>query len=114
MKTRHAYDLAVILNTMLKTKGMAGFKIARNLRMIDEELKEYYSKRDELFSKYGTESNGQYIIAKDSENYPLFMEEIRPYDEQEVEFDFRKITESEIAESELTAEQMLLIWEMME
>lgn len=114
MKIKHAYDLAVILNSMLKTKGMVGFKLARNLRMIDEELKEYYSKREELFFKYGEEINGQMVINRDSENYPLFMKEIQPYDEQEIQLEFRKITESELAESDLTAEQMLLIWEMVE
>lgn len=114
MKIRHAYDLAVILNSLLKTQGMAGFKIARNLRMIDEELKEYYAKREELFARYGEEVNGQLVISRDSENYPLFMAEMQPYDEQDVEFDFRKITEEEIAGSGLTAEQMLLIWEMVE
>lgn len=114
MKIRHAYDLAVILNSLLKTKGVVGFKIARNLRMIDEELKEYYSVRNDLFQKYGEEVNGQLVINRDSENYPLFMKEIQPYDEQEISIEFRKITEDELAESELTAEQMLLIWEMVE
>lgn len=113
MKLSQADTLLNVLNTMLQTKGIVGFKIARNYRMINDELKEYNEKKLELFEKYGREENGKLIIEKDSENYPLFLQEIKPYEEQEVEFNFRMITEEELAESELTAEQMLILSEYM-
>ena len=113
MKLQQADTLLNILTTMLQTKGIVGFKIARNYRMITEELKEYIDKKMELFKKYGKEENGQIIIDKDSENYPLFLKEIEPYNEQEVQFNFRMITEDELANSELTAEQMLILSEYM-
>ena len=114
MKLSQADTLLNILSTMLETKGIVGFKIARNYRMIEDELKEYIQKKQELFMKYGNEVEGKLIIEKDSENYPLFLQEIKPYEEQEVEFNFRKITEEELAQSELTAAQMLLLGEMVE
>ena len=113
MKLQQADTLLNILTTMLQTKGIVGFKIARNYRMISDELKEYNDKKMELFKKYGREENGQIIIDKDSENYPLFLQEIQPYNEQEVQFNFRMITEEELANSELTAEQMLILSEYM-
>ena len=113
MKLQQADTLLNILTTMLQTKGIVGFKIARNYRMITEELKEYNDKKMELFKKFGREENGQIIIDKDSENYPLFLKEIEPYNEQEVQFNFRMITEEELANSELTAEQMLILSEYM-
>ena len=113
MKLQQADTLLNILTTMLQTKGIVGFKIARNYRMISDELKEYNDKKMELFKKYGREENGQIIIDKDSENYPLFLQEIEPYNEQEVQFNFRMITEEELANSELTAEQMLILSEYM-
>lgn len=113
MKLQQADTLLNILTTMLQTKGIVGFKIARNYRMISDELKEYNDKKMELFKKYGKEENGQLIIDKDSENYPLFLQEIEPYNEQEVQFNFRMITEEELANSELTAEQMLILSEYM-
>ena len=76
MKLSQAESLALVLNTMLNVKGIVGFKIARNLRMINEELKEYNEKKEELFRKYGEEKDNQLIIEKDSENYPLFLEEM--------------------------------------
>ena len=114
MKLSQADTLLNILSTMLNTKGIVGFKIARNYRMINEELKEYFEKKQELFEKYGTKQDDKLIIDKDSENYPLFLQEIEPYLNQEVEFNFRKITEEELSSSELTAEQMLLIEDMVE
>ncbi len=113
MKLQQADTLLNLLTTMLQTKGIVGFKIARNYRMLSDELKEYNEKKMELFKKYGKEDNGQLIIDKDSENYPLFLQEIKPYDEQEVEFNFRMITEDELSNSELTAEQMLILSQFM-
>lgn len=114
MKISQAENLAIALQTLNDVKGVVGFKIARNLRMINDELREYYQFKQELFKKYGEEQDGQLIINKESENFPLFMKELTPLMETEVSFDFRKITEEELIESGLTSGQMSLIWEMVE
>lgn len=113
MKTSQAESLSIALNSLMEEKGIVGLKLARNKRMIDDELKEYYEFKQELFKKYGEEKDGNLVIAKDSENYPLFMKEIEPLENQEVNFDFRKISEDELAGSTLTARQMNAIWEWM-
>lgn len=114
MKYSQAEILAINLSTMLETKGVVGFKIARNLRMINDELREYYEYKQELFKKYGEEVDGNLVINKDSENYPLFLNEIKQIAETEVNFDFRKITEEELIDSGLSAKQMSLIWEIVD
>ena len=113
MKQSQAKLLSLSLNTMMEEKGVVGLKLMRNKRMIDDELKEYYEFEAELFRKYGEEKDGQLIISKDSENYQEFLKEIEPLNNQEVTFDFRKITEDELAQSNLTANQMAVIWEYM-
>lgn len=113
MKLSQAESLALVLTGMLDTKGIVGFKIARNLRMLNDELKEFNEKKMELFQKYGEEKDGQLIIDKGSKNYPLYLEEIKPYEEHEVEFNFRIITEEELSNSELTAEQMYVLSDYM-
>ena len=113
MKQSQAEILSLSLNSMMNEKGSVGLKIMRNKRMIDEELKEYYKLEADLFRKYGEEKDGQLVIAKDSENYPLFIKEIEPLNNEEVSFEFRKITEEELANSNLTANQMAVIWEWM-
>lgn len=114
MKIKQAEIIKSVLETMLETKGIVGYKIARNLRMINEELIEYENVKRELFRKYGKEENNQLIIDKDSENYPLFLGELKPYQEQEVEFDFKKITEEELSNSGLSANQMMFLMEYFE
>lgn len=113
MKSTQAETLALSLSLLGEVKGSAGLKIARNLRMINEELKEFYQFKQELFQKYGEEKDGQLIIQKDSPNYPLFLNELAKID-HEVNFDFRKLTDEELVESGLTANQMALIWEIVE
>lgn len=113
MKLSEAENLALALENMMNAKGIVGYKIARNLRMINDELKEYYELKQELFRKYGTQDGDRIVIPKDSEGYPLFMEEIAPFEGQEVEFDFRMIKESELMESDLTAQQMYVLNEYM-
>lgn len=113
MKTFEAEMLGISLETMMDTKGIVGLKIARNHRMIEDELKEYYQFKQELFKKYGEEKDGQLVISKDSENYPLFISELKPLEEQELNFSFRMIKEDELADSGLTARQMAMIWDWM-
>lgn len=113
MKQSQAEQLSIALNSLMDEKGVVGLKIARNKRMIDDELREYYEFKQELFKKYGEERDGQLMISKDSENIDQFLTELKPLDEQEVDFDFRKITEDELAGSNLTARQMALIWDYM-
>lgn len=111
MKIKQADQLAQILSTMLQSKGIVGYKIARNLRMINEELTEYNEIKMDLFKKYGEQDDDKLIINKDSENYSLFLNEISQYEEQEVDFNFRKFTEEELQNSDLTAEQMYFLSE---
>lgn len=113
MKQSQAEQLSIALNSLMEEKGVVGLKIARNKRMIDDELREYYEFKQELFKKYGEERDGQLMISKDSKNIDQFLAELKPLDEQEVDFDFRKITEDELAGSNLTARQMALIWDYM-
>lgn len=112
MKIFEAENLAMSLQTMLETKGVVGYKIARNLRMINDELKDYYQFKQTLFEKYGElAEDGNLIIKKDSANYQDFLKEYEPVMNQEVEFDFKKITEEEFENGDLTAEQILILSE---
>lgn len=111
MKIKEADNLAIILGTMTQIKGVVAYKVARNLRMITEELKEYNEIKNELFKKYGEVKGENVIIEKTSNNYNLFLEEIKPYEEQDVNFDFKKITEEELENGDLTVEQIIILSE---
>lgn len=113
MKASQAEKLALSLNELMDVKGSAGLKIARNLRMINDELREYYQFKEELFKKYGEEKDGTLMVNKDSANFSSFVEELNKID-YDVNFDFRKITDDELVESGMNARQMSIIWEMTE
>ena len=112
MKLSQAENLSSSLSLLAEIKGSAGLKIARNKRMIDDELKEYYERKQELFKKYGTQEGEFLKIPK--ENEKAFMGEMLPLSEMEVDFNFRKLTEAELIESGMTSAQMSLIWEMVD
>lgn len=113
MKCLEAEKLLFALNTMLDVKGICAFKIVRNKRMLEDELKEYFDFKEKIFRKYGEEVDGQLRVDKDSPKFADFEKEISDLQTQEVEFNFRKITEKELAESGLTAGQMSAIWDYM-
>lgn len=113
MKCLEAEKLLFALNTMLDVKGICAFKIVRNKRMLEDELKEYFDFKEQIFRKYGEEVDGQLRVDKDSPKFADFEKEISDLQAQEVEFNFRKITENELAESGLTAGQMSAIWDYM-
>lgn len=112
MKLSQAENLSSSLSLLADIKGSAGLKIARNKRMIDDELKEYYERKQELFKKYGTQ-DGEFLKVP-KENEQAFLNEILPLSEMEVDFNFRKLTEAELIESGMTSAQMSLIWEMVD
>ena len=112
MKILQAELIKSVFETMLDTKGIVGLKIARNLRMINEELLEYNEKKLEIFRKYGREENGQLIVDKDSEHYQDFINELKPYQDMEVSFDFKTFTDEELAESGLNANQMMFLLDL--
>ena len=110
MKQSQAEILSFNLNSMMNEKGSIGFKLMRNKRMIDDELQEYYQFKEELFKKY---ADGKDVINPNTENGKAFLQEFQPIADLEVNFDFRKITEEELAQSGLTASQMAVIWDWM-
>ena len=112
MKQSEAKLLSISLKSM-EEKGKVAVKIARNIRMIDDELKEYYQYEAELFKKYGEEKDGQLVIDKNSDNYQKFLNEMQPLDNEEVSFNFRKFTDEELENSSLNVNQVLLLMEYM-
>ena len=112
MKQSEAKLLSISLKSM-EEKGKVAVKIARNIRMIDDELKEYYQYEAELFKKYGEEKDGQLVIDKNSDNYQKFLNDMQPLDNEEVSFNFRRFTDEELENSSLNVNQVLLLMEYM-
>ena len=113
MKTSQAEQLLINLDSLTECKGSIGFKIAYNIRKLSDELKEYVQFKQELFKKYGEEVEGNLVINKESENFPLFIKELNELD-TEIEIPLMKFNEKDLVESGLTAKQMAQIWELVD
>lgn len=113
MKTSQAENLLINLDSLTECKGSIGFKIAYNIRKLSDELREYVQFKQELFKKYGEEIEGNLVINKESENFPLFIKELNELD-TEIEIPLMRFTEKDLIDSGLTAKQMAQIWELVE
>lgn len=100
--------LSVMMN--IHEKGKLGFTIAKNMRRLGDELREYFEKRDELIQKYGKKQEGdQYRIPPESAQ--KFVDELKEYDEIEFDFEPQMISENDFCAGDLTSDQMYeLYW----
>ena len=113
MKTSQAEQLLINLDSLTECKGSIGFKIAYNIRKLSDELREYVQFKQELFKKYGEEVEGNLVINKESENFPLFVKELNELD-TEIEIPLMRFTEKDLVDSGLSAKQMSQIWELVD
>lgn len=114
IKNKDAEALYITLSEIAdKTSGLTGYAVARNLRILRDELTEYRAKKRELFQEYGQEKDGTFYIMKESPNFQKYEEEIRVYDEISADVDLMKVTGEELAKTELTGEQMFFLIDYM-
>lgn len=97
----------------LEEKGVLGFAIARNVKKLAEECKEYSEKRDELLQKFGVDiGNNQYQLVPDK--VADFIEALRPYGELEVDVAVMTVSQDVFCSGNLTSSQMLILDWMVE
>ena len=93
----------------INESGRLGFAIAKNMRKLADELKEYTQKRDELIMKYGTKENEQYRI--EPKNAKMFLKELEEYDDIEFEYTPHTVSEDIFCSGSLNSQQMYrLAW----
>lgn len=111
MNTQKAESLLINLEQLENCKGSLGFKIAYNIRKLKEELREYFQFKEDIFRKYGNEVDGNLTISQESENFPLFIKELNELN-TDIDISLMKISQKELEESNLTAKEMAMIWEI--
>jgi hypothetical protein len=107
MTNAQAFD-AVLMLSKLDEKGMLGYAIARNRRLLTAEVQEYSYKRDELLAEFGTDmGNGQFQL--NAENASRFYEALRPYSELTVDVPVMQIEPEVFYSGNLTSNQMFAL-----
>lgn len=86
-------------------KGMLGFAIARNRRVLSGEVQEYARKRDELLEQYGTrEEDGRFTLT--AEAAETFYKALEPYTQMEAEVAATQVDPEVFCGGQLTSAQM--------
>lgn len=107
MTNAQMFDSIQVLN-QAEEKGVLGFAIARNRRILAEELREYAQKRDELLKEYGTdEGDGRFTIKADK--VPAFSEALRPYAEMTADVAVTQVDAETFCGGNLTSSQMFVL-----
>ena len=96
----HLQLLSKMVNQELPRKTSVA--IARNLRKLNDELKEYREQKDNLIRKYGKENEDGQIgidMNADREAFAKFVEELTPINQLEFEIDIMKISYDDLPET---------------
>lgn len=91
-----------------KEKGMLGYAIAKNKRIILAEIREYVEKRDELLKKYGEDiGEGRFQLLQ--KNAEKFFKEIQPYNELSIEIPVMQVSSEIFCSGNLDSSEMFII-----
>jgi hypothetical protein len=92
----------------------AGVAIARNIRKLNEELKEYHEQKDNLIRQYGTQDGDQISLdINNREAFAQFLAGLEPINKLEFEIDIMKITYDDLPDI-ITPETILKLELMLE
>ena len=100
-----AYNAFQVLRDCRET-GKLGYAIAKNMRKLQEELKEYSVTIEELTKRYGKDiGNGQYSIS----DMGAYMAERAQYDSIDCDVDIMQVDEDTFCSGTLTNDQMYML-----
>ena len=98
-----------------KVKGKLAYCVARNIRKLTNELIEFENIKNEYICKHGTETeDGRYSIEINSDEYKNFLEFIKDFISIEHDVDIFMVSEEDIYNSDLTADEILSLDFMIE
>lgn len=99
MKITNGAILEVIaaIQKFANTDGKLGYVMARALRILTAEIKDYDEKRIALIQKYGekSEDNGNYVIDPESDKYNEFLDELIPILNYAIDVNVPQVEEEE-------------------
>lgn len=96
----------------LKETGKLGYAVARNLRKMKEEAKEYLDLRRELLSKYGKPTDDGKIFVF-GENFKHYQEELGDIPKIEHEVEVFTVSEDEFIAGGINSQQMAVLMDWM-
>ncbi len=84
------------LKPLLHHRDKIGYVAARNTRILNNTLSEYFIFKLDLLKKYGKETGKIYSIEPDSENFEAFLKEFEPIKDIEHDVEIMTIPYNEV------------------
>lgn len=92
---------------MNKTQGKLGYAIAKNYRMIANELKEYVGLKDAAIAQFGErDEEGRIVIHLGTEAHKKYLEEMKQYDDIESDVSIVMVSPEDVYSSNLNAKEV--------
>jgi len=108
-------QLDAFINRSTDKNAKLSYAVARNRRILHENLKEYNEKREELIKKYGTEKDGVLQIGKENKAaLEAFAKELGEYAGIEIEISLHNLSLDIIDSISLSASEMELVYFLFE
>lgn len=96
---------SVLILAAADERGMLGYAIARNRRLLSQEVQEYSRTRDQLLEEYGRDvGGGKYELQP--ENAAKFFAALKPYNELTADVPVMQIPADVFYSGNLTSGQM--------
>ena len=91
-------------NLMEKTQGKLGYAIAKNFRLMTNELKEYIGLKDSAINKLGEQDeDGRIRIRIGTDAHKQYLEEMKQYDDIESDVNLVMVKPDDVYSSNLNA-----------
>lgn len=107
IKNREAdYYLSVLKTISKDVNGKFGYAVARNIRELNNSLKEYIQMKNELIIKYGEQKGNEFSLSQNSEKYKNFENELKPLAEIEHDIPIMLVAPEDVYSTSLTADKI--------
>lgn len=100
------YYLSLLKLISKDVNGKLGYAVARNIRELNNSLKEYTQFKNELIIKYGEQKGNEFSLSQNSERYKDFQTEITPLALIEHEIPIMFVEPEDIFNCSLTADKI--------
>lgn len=100
-------DLYYLHEISAKVAGKLGYYVAKNARILTNELVEYGKIKDNLIKEYGTaDESGRYSLSMDSPNFAEFATKLQEYSDIECNVNLMMIDPEIVYDSGLNGQEI--------
>lgn len=115
MKIAKIASIAEVLNKILSSdnelSGGSMYRITKIAKDAASKADAFFSTRDALIKKYGSEKDGSVGIAPDSDNWEQFVKEMNDASDDDINFE-HKIKLSDIEDVKISGQHMVVLEEI--